>query len=104
MDIQQKNQHWNHVFERQQSAGLSNVQFCRDNKINISTFYTWRNRLASQTKKTQPQQIIPFVIKEQSFSQSSMIKPVIAGILQGSLLPVPLYQAQKASTCPYLQY
>jgi hypothetical protein len=74
MDIQQKKQHWENVFERQQSSGLSIIQFCRDNKISISTFYTWRNRLTRQIKKTQPQQIIPFVINEQSFSQSSMIK------------------------------
>jgi CRISPR/Cas system endoribonuclease Cas6 (RAMP superfamily) len=74
MDIQQKTKHWKNIFERQQSGGLSIVQFCRDNKINISTFYAWRKRLISQTKKTQPQQIIPFVINEQPFSQSSMIK------------------------------
>ncbi|MFT6735209.1 MAG: hypothetical protein ACJAS9_003414 [Polaribacter sp.] len=35
MDIQQKTKHWENVFERQQSAGLSIVKFCRNNKINI---------------------------------------------------------------------
>jgi hypothetical protein len=45
MDIQQKKQHWKNVFEQQQSRGLSIVKFCRDNKINILSFYTLRNRL-----------------------------------------------------------
>jgi hypothetical protein len=74
MDVRQKTKHCKNIFERQQSSGLSIAQFCRDNKINTSTFYTWRKYLASQTKKTHPQQIIPFVINEQPFSQSSIIK------------------------------
>ena len=74
MDIQQKTKHWQNIFEQQQSSGLSIIGFCRENKINVSTFYGWRKRLASQTTQTQPQQIIPFIINEPSFVQSSMIK------------------------------
>jgi len=72
MDIQQKTKHWQNIFEQQQSSGLSIIGFCRENKVNVSTFYGWRKRLASQT--TQTQQVIPFVINEPSFVQSSMIK------------------------------
>lgn len=74
MGIQQKTKHWQNIFEQQQSSGLSIISFCRENKINASTFYAWRKRLASQTKQTLPQQVIPLVIHEQPFMQSSMIK------------------------------
>tara|TARA_R110000772_G_scaffold77240_1_gene166492 strand:- start:2005 stop:2310 length:306 start_codon:yes stop_codon:yes gene_type:complete len=74
MDIQQKTKHWQNIFEQQECSGSGIIQFCRDSKINISTFYAWRKRLSNQTTQTHPQQVIPLVIHEQSFIQSSMIK------------------------------
>ena len=74
MDIQHKTQHWKNIFEQQKSSGLCISQFCLDKKINISTFYAWRKRLTIKTTKVQPQQVIPFVINQPSFSQSSLIK------------------------------
>ncbi|MFQ3196033.1 MAG: transposase-like protein [Colwellia sp.] len=52
MDIKQKNKHWKNIFVQQQSSGLSIIGLCRENKVNVSTFYGWRKQLASQTTQT----------------------------------------------------
>jgi hypothetical protein len=40
----------------------------------VSTFYSCRKRLSDKTQPIEPQQVIPFVIHEQSLTQASMIK------------------------------
>ena len=74
MKKQQKINHWQNIFEQQQSSGLSIIQFCRDNNVNTSTFYAWRKRLSGKVLSVKPQQVIPLIIHEQSFTQSSMVK------------------------------
>jgi len=79
MKKQQKINHWKNIFDQQQNSGLTIIQFCRDNKVNTSTFYAWRKRLSGKSISVKPQQVIPLVIHEQIFtqpsiSQSSMIK------------------------------
>lgn len=74
MKTQQKIKHWQSIFEQQKSSGLTILQFCRDNKINPSTFYAWRKRLSGETPPVKKQQVIPFVIHEKAFVQPSMIK------------------------------
>jgi|TARA_R110001583_G_scaffold2068_1_gene15219 hypothetical protein len=74
MNKQQKIKHWQIVFEQQQGSGLTIIQFCRNNKINLSTFYSWRKRLLDKPRPIKPQQVIPFVIHEQPLTQPSMIK------------------------------
>jgi hypothetical protein len=74
MNKQQKIKHWQNIFEQQHRSDLTIIQFCRDNKINVSTFYGWRKRLADKTQPIKPQQVIPFVIHEQPLTQPSMIK------------------------------
>ncbi len=74
MNKQQKIKHWQGIFEQQQRSNLTIIQFCRDNKINASTFYAWRKRLSDKTLLVKQQQVIPFVIHDQPFTQPSMIK------------------------------
>ncbi|MGP5159649.1 IS66 family insertion sequence element accessory protein TnpA [Pseudoalteromonas sp. AOP31-A2-14] len=74
MNKQQKIKHWQGIFEQQKSSGLAIIQFCRDNNINASTFYVWRKRLSDETVRVKKQQVIPFVIHEQAFTQPSIIK------------------------------
>ena len=50
MDIK-KNTTLGNIYEYQHSVDLSIVQFCRDNKMKISTLYAWRKRLTCQIKK-----------------------------------------------------
>jgi len=49
MNKQQKIKHRQNIFEHQQGSGLTIIQFCRDNKVNVSTFYGWRKRLSDKT-------------------------------------------------------
>ena len=74
MKKQQKIKHWQAIFEQQQSSGLTIIKFCRDNTISASTFYAWRKRLSGETTTVKKQQVVPFVIHEQDFTQSSLIK------------------------------
>tara|TARA_B100000767_G_C19585127_1_gene459020 strand:- start:208 stop:513 length:306 start_codon:yes stop_codon:yes gene_type:complete len=74
MNKQQKIKHWKSIFEQQQRSGLTIIAFCRDNKVNASTFYAWRKRLSDQALPVKKTQVIPFVIHEQSLTQPSMIK------------------------------
>ena len=74
MNKQQKIKHWQNIFEQQQRSDLTIIQFCRDNKVNVSTFYAWRKRLSDQALPVKKTQVIPFVIHEQSLTQPSMIK------------------------------
>ena len=74
MNKQQKIKHWQNIFEQQQRSDLTIIQFCRNNKVNVSTFYAWRKSLSDKTLAVKQQQVIPFVIHEQSFTQPSMIK------------------------------
>ncbi|MCP4956490.1 MAG: IS66 family insertion sequence element accessory protein TnpB [Photobacterium aquimaris] len=74
MNKQQKIKHWQNIFEQQQRSNLTIIQFCRDNKVNVSTFYAWRKRLSDKALPVKQQHVIPFVIHEQPLTQSSMIK------------------------------
>jgi len=74
MKKQQKIKYWQNIFKQQQNSGLSIIKFCRDNKVNASTFYAWRKRLSGEAVPVKPQQVIPLIIHEQPFTQSSMIK------------------------------
>jgi hypothetical protein len=74
MNKQQKIKHWKAIFAQHQQSDLSIIQFCRDNKINLSTFYAWRKHLSDKTPPIKKQQVIPFVIHDQPFTQPSMIK------------------------------
>jgi len=51
MNKQQKIKHWQDT-SKQQRSDLSIIQFCRDNKINLSRFYAWRKHLSDISKRT----------------------------------------------------
>lgn len=74
MNIQQKTKHWQSIFEQHQSSGLSIIGFCQAHKITVSTFYSWRKRIVNKTLTVKSQQVLPFVIHEHPFTQSSVIK------------------------------
>ena len=39
---------WQKILSEQPTSGLSISQFCKDKKLNLGTFYAWRNRLSSK--------------------------------------------------------
>ena len=36
---------WQKILSEQPTSGLSISQFCKDKKLNLGTFYAWRNRV-----------------------------------------------------------
>lgn len=75
MALQQKHQHWSTLFAQHESSGLTITQFCHENKINMSTFYTWRKKLANYRDNKQPserkQQLVPLMISGSGFTAES---------------------------------
>lgn len=51
MSQHKKEQHWQRIFQQHTESGLTKSEFCKRNKINVSTFYAWANKLS---KKPQP--------------------------------------------------
>jgi hypothetical protein len=39
--------YWKNIFRKQQNSGLTQKEFCIQEKIKLSTFQYWRQRLAS---------------------------------------------------------
>ena len=39
---------WQKILSEQPISGLSISQFCKDKRINLGTFYAWRNRLSTK--------------------------------------------------------
>ena len=61
---QRSQQEWRQLFKQQQQSGLSAVEFCRQQHINIQTFYARRSDIRlqhSQSKFVQvKREVIPF--------------------------------------------
>jgi len=65
MSQSKKEQHWQRIFQLQAESGLNKSQFCKRNKITVSSFYAWTKKLRSQPPKiTNKQKVIPLVFPE----------------------------------------
>jgi transposase-like protein len=71
MDLQQKQQHWLAILSQQKNSGLTITQFCSEHKINISTFYAWRKKIANHSADKLPAakmpKLVPLMIHDASF-------------------------------------
>jgi len=47
-NIQRTHEQWQQIFKQHASSGLQIAAFCKQQKLNPSSFYAWRKRLASQ--------------------------------------------------------
>lgn len=67
--------HWQSVFQSQRESGLTILRFCTLNKINISTYYAWRKRLAEveQAPKQKSHQLVPLFVSEPTTAQASSL-------------------------------
>lgn len=75
MAAHQKQEHWRSVFQSQRKSGLTIVNFCKHRKINISTYYAWRKRLADEEQEPKPElhQLVPLFISELENEQAAPI-------------------------------
>ena len=72
MVLQEKHQRWLAIFSQQKNSNVSIIDFCRQHKINVSTFYLWRKKLAQHSDKKPPpvdkQQLIPLMVSDSAFA------------------------------------
>ena len=47
-NIRRTHEQWQQIFKQHASSGLQIAAFCKQQKLNPSSFYAWRKRLASQ--------------------------------------------------------
>ena len=82
MTSQQKINHWQAIFSQQEESDLSIIRFCKQHKINTSSFYAWRKRLAgddSSCLSPPKQQIVPLFLNETPIQQSTPLKLTTPG-------------------------
>ncbi len=48
-NIHRRPEQWQKIFEQHASSSLQVAAFCKQQKLNPSSFYAWRKRLASRS-------------------------------------------------------
>ncbi|MCP4321722.1 MAG: IS66 family insertion sequence element accessory protein TnpB [Alteromonadales bacterium] len=48
-NIHRTSEQWQQIFKQHASSGLQIAAFCKQQKLNTSSFYAWRKRLSSNT-------------------------------------------------------
>ena len=70
----EKNTHWQSIFKSQIDSGLTISAFSKQRKINISTYYSWRKRLAEpEPNIIKKQQVVPLFVSESIMPQTSSL-------------------------------
>ena len=65
MSQNKKEQYWQGVFQQQAESGLTKYEFCKRNKITVSSFYAWAKKIsANPPTKLNKQKVIPLVFPE----------------------------------------
>jgi len=65
MSLNNKEQHWQRIFQQHTESGLTKSEFCKRNKITVSSFYAWTKKLNVQSPpKLAKPKIIPLVFPE----------------------------------------
>ena len=66
--------HWQSIFKSHNDSGLTISTFCKQYKINISTYYSWRKKLAEpEASLKKKQQLVPLFVGESIMSQVSSL-------------------------------
>lgn len=48
-NIRRTHEQWQQIFKQHASSGLQIAAFCKQQKLNTSSFYAWRKRLATHS-------------------------------------------------------
>lgn len=62
-------QDWLNLFEQQKQSGLTAVAFCRQQLINVQTYYTWRSDIRRQRTSSRLVQVKREVTKVESYTE-----------------------------------
>ena len=80
--------HWMKIVGKWQKSGLSQTAFCKTNRINLNTFYSWKNRLRKQTASGNS--FIPVDISEENIDVCNPGLTFQVKLLNGLVLEFPL--------------
>ena len=70
MSKNKKEEYWQRIFQQQAESGLTKSEFCKRNKITVSSFYAWAKKLSTQLqKRTNKQKVIPLIFSETKSDQ-----------------------------------
>ena len=64
-NIHRTSEQWQQIFKQHASSGLQIAAFCKQQKLNTSSFYAWRKRLTNNTQHTAITEALPPVEKTQ---------------------------------------
>jgi len=64
-NIHRTPEQWQQIFEQYSTSGLQIAAFCKQQKLNTSSFYAWRKRLTSNTLNAVINEALPTVEKSQ---------------------------------------
>ncbi len=65
-NIHRKPEQWQKIFEQHEASGMQIAAFCKQQKLNTSSFYAWRKRLSSNTINAVITDTLPPVEKTQN--------------------------------------
>ncbi len=64
-------QDWLNIFEQQKQSGLTAVEFCRQQQINVQTYYTRRRDIRLQRRSNKFVQVKREVTKVESYTEET---------------------------------
>lgn len=64
-NIHRTPEQWQQIFEQYSTSGLQIAAFCKQQKLNTSSFYAWRKRLTSNTQHAVINEALPAIEKTQ---------------------------------------
>jgi len=65
-NIHRTSEQWQQIFEQHAASGMQIAAFCKQQKLNTSSFYAWRKRLTSNALNAVTTQTLPPVEKTQN--------------------------------------
>ncbi|MGL1959129.1 MAG: hypothetical protein OCD00_17660 [Colwellia sp.] len=64
-NIHRTSEQWQKILDQHAASGMQIAAFCKQQKLNTSSFYAWRKRLTSNTLNAAITQTLPSVEKAQ---------------------------------------
>ena len=76
-------QRWQSIIEDWQQSGLSQSQYCRQHRIKVSRFYSWKNQLKKKLEQSKPEKqgvFLPIVVESAQPDTESLLRIRVHGI------------------------
>ena len=71
----EKQKYWSNIIEQWSASGLTQVEYCTQNNINLKSFYTWKWQLSNKDKlktKSHPAKFLALTLGEKALDGNSI--------------------------------